>query len=332
MYQKLKIVIVLFFIAQNSFSQEGIPVYSDYLSDNYYLLHPSMAGAANCDKIRLTARKQWFDQADAPALQTLSYNGRVGEKSGVGIILFNDKNGYHSQKGAKLTYAHHLMFSRDEIDLNQLSFGISANFLQSQLDETEFLQSGDFDPIINGIIVQNASYFNLDIGASYNYLDFYVHGTIQNVIETERKIYSEFESANLRRYILSAGYVFGDKEKILWEPSLMFQLVDQTGEKAIDFNIKAYKSFDFGRLWAALSYRRSFDGADYLSGSGVSSQKLQYITPIVGVNFNKFMFAYTYSYLSGPVNFDTGGFHQITLGIDLFCKREKYDCACPAIN
>jgi len=332
MYQKLKILLVLFFIAQNSFSQEGIPVYSDYLSDNYYLLHPSMAGAANCDKIRLTARKQWFDQADAPALQTLSYNGRVGEKSGVGIILFNDKNGYHSQKGAKLTYAHHLMFSRDEIDLNQLSFGISANFLQSQLDETEFLQSGDFDPIINGIIVQNASYFNLDIGASYNYLDFYVHGTIQNVIETDRKIYTEFESANLRRYILSAGYVFGDKDKILWEPSLMFQLVDQTGEKAIDFNMKAYKSFDFGRLWAALSYRRSFDGADYLNGSGVSSQKLQYITPIVGVNFNKFMFAYTYSYLSGPVNFDTGGFHQITLGIDLFCKKEKYECACPAIN
>ncbi len=332
MYQKLKIFIVLFLIVQNSFSQEGIPVYSDYLSDNYYLLHPSMAGAANCDKLRLTARKQWFDQADAPALQTLSYNGRVGEQSGVGIILFNDKNGYHSQKGAKLTYAHHLMFSRHEIDLNQLSFGISANFLQSQLDETEWLQSGDFDPIVNGIIVQDASYFNLDIGASYNYLDFYVHGTIQNVIETDRKIYSEFESANLRRYILSAGYVFGDKDKILWEPSLMFQLVDQTGEKAIDFNMKAYKSFDFGRLWAALSYRRSFDGADYLSGSGVSSQKLQYITPIVGVNFNKFMFAYTYSYLSGPVNFDTGGFHQITLGIDLFCKREKYDCACPAIN
>lgn len=332
MYQKLKIVIVIFFIVQNSFSQEGLPVYSDYLSDNYYLLHPSMAGAANCDKIRLTARKQWFDQTDAPALQTLSYNGRLGDKSGLGIILFNDKNGYHSQKGAKLTYAHHLMFSRDEIDLNQLSFGMSANFLQSQLDETSWLQSGDFDPIVNGIIVQDASYFNVDIGASYNFLDFYVHGTIRNVIETDRKIYSEFENANLRRYLLSAGYVFGDKDKILWEPSLMFQLIEQTREKAIDLNMKAYKNFDFGRLWAALSYRRSFDGAEYLSGSEVSAQKLQYITPILGVNVNKFMVAYTYSYLSGPVNFDTGGFHQITLGIDLFCKKEKYDCNCPAIN
>jgi type IX secretion system PorP/SprF family membrane protein len=332
MNQKLHIFIVLFFLAQTIFSQEGIPVYSDYLSDNYYLLHPSMAGAANCDKIRLTARKQWFDQEDAPALQTLSYNGRVGEKSGVGIILFNDKNGYHSQKGAKLTYAHHLMFSRDELDLNQLSFGMNAGFVRSQLDQTEFLQSGDSDPIINGVIVQNASYFNLDIGTSYNYLDFYFHGTIQNVIETKRKIYTEFESANLRRYILSAGYIFGNNDKVLWEPSLLFQFVEFTKEKSIDINIKAYKSFDFGKLWAALSYRSSFDKAEYFKGSTISSQKLQYFTPILGVNYKNFMFAYTYSRLTGDVNFDTGGFHQITLGIDLFCRSKKYECKCPAIN
>jgi len=333
MYHKIKIFLVLFLVTQYSFSQEGIPVYSDYLSDNYYLIHPSMAGAANCAKIRLTARKQWFDQTDAPALQTLSFNGRVGNKSGAGIILFNDKNGYHSQKGVKLTYAHHLMFSRnDVIDLNQLSFGISTNFSQSQLDETEWLQSGDFDPIVNGIIVQDASYFNVDFGASYNYLDFYVHGTVQNALETKRKIYTDSESANLRKYLLSAGYVFGDKNKILFEPSVLFRLVDKTKEKWIDINMKAYKNFNFGRLWAALSYRRSFDGTEYLSGSGVFSQKMQYITPIFGLNFKKFMFAYTYSYLSGDVKFNTGGFHQITLGIDLFCKRDKYECNCPAIN
>jgi hypothetical protein len=63
----------------------------------------------------------------------------------------------------KLTYAYHL-FSRDEIDLNQLSFGIRG-LIQSQLDETSFLQSGDFDPIIDGTVVQKDSYFNVDIGA-----------------------------------------------------------------------------------------------------------------------------------------------------------------------
>ena len=96
-----KIFYFLFFISGNLFSQVDIPVYSDYLTDNYYLLHPSMAGAANCAKVRMTARQQWFGNENAPALQTLSVNSSVGENatSGVGMILFNDRNGYHSQKG-----------------------------------------------------------------------------------------------------------------------------------------------------------------------------------------------------------------------------------------
>ena len=332
MFVKIKAVIVFLFLTSYAFSQEGIAVYSDYLSDNYYLIHPSMAGAANCAKVRLTARKQWFDQTDAPSLQTLSFNGRVSDKAGAGIILFNDKNGYHSQKGVKLTYAYHLMFSRDEVDLNQLSFGISAGLIQSQLDETKFIQSGNFDPLINGTIVQKDSYANFDVGASYNYLDFYAHATIKNFMETRRDIYSEFESDNLRKYLLSVGYIFGDRDGILWEPSVLLQSVSRTQERTFDLNIKAYKTMDFGTVWGGLSYRRSIDGAEYSTGSGVAVQHLQYITPIVGVNYNNFMFAYTYSHLSGAVKFDNGGYHQITLGLNLFCKREKYECKCPAIN
>ncbi|MGG7036476.1 MAG: type IX secretion system membrane protein PorP/SprF [Flavobacterium sp.] len=323
--------IFLLAIANYSYSQSGIPVYSDYLSDNYYLLHPSMAGAANCAKVRLTARNQWFGQEDAPSLQTLSYNGAIGEKSGGGIIVFNDKNGYHSQTGMKLTYAHHLLFSRDYIDLNMLSFGISGGFTQSRLDETEFLNDGGFDPAIGGI-EQKDSYFNMDIGASYNYLDFYTHLTFKNVLATKRDLYTDAEPVDLKRIILNSGYTFGDTETLMWEPSIMFQFITQTQEKTLDLNIKAYKALDFGQLWGGLSYRTSLDGAEYIAGSGVENQRLQYITPILGVNFNKYMFSYTYSQFIGDVNFDSGGYHQITLGINLFCKREKYHCNCPAIN
>jgi hypothetical protein len=34
------------------------------------------------------------------------------------------------------------------------------------------------------------------------------------------------------------------------------------------------------------------------------------------------MFSYTYSVFTGAVKFDNGGFHQITLGINLFCKPQ----------
>lgn len=325
---KKRYLVLLLFISQLSFSQEGIAVYSDYLSDNYYLIHPSMAGAANCAKVRVTARQQWFGNDDAPALQTASFNGRIGEQSGAGIILFNDKNGYHSQRGFKVTYAHHIMFSRSDVDLNQLSFGMSAGLVQSQLDQSEF---EGFDPIIDGAI-QKDSYFNVDVGASYNYLEFYTHFTVKNLLASKRDIYTEAESNNLRKYLLSAGYVFGNSEKLQWEPSFLFQYTDQTNEKLVDLNIKLYKDFDFGKLWGGLSYRRSFDATQYLDGGSVKTQRLQYITPLVGLNFKNFVFAYTYSHLVGDVKFDQGGFHQITLGINLFCKREKWDCNCPAIN
>ncbi|MCZ8216482.1 MAG: type IX secretion system membrane protein PorP/SprF [Cyclobacteriaceae bacterium] len=334
MNYKVFYLVLLSLFAQFSFSQEGIAVYSDYLSDNYYLLHPSMAGAANCAKLRVTARQQWFGQEDAPGMQTLSYNGRIGgedSRSGMGVIVFNDKNGYHEQKGLKVTYAHHIMFSRDVIDLNQLSFGLSAGLIQGSLDETNFLRQGQYDPKIAGI-VQNDSYFNVDFGMSYNYLDFYIHGTIKNAIETRREIYSEVETDNLRKFIVNAGYVFGEKENFMWEPSFMFQSVSSTNEKSFDANIKGYKAMDFGMLWGGLSYRRSLDGAEYLLNGKKEVQKLQYITPILGVNYKNYMFSYTYSYLTGDVKFDNGGFHQITLGLNLFCRKEKWHCNCPAVN
>jgi len=81
-----------------------------------------------------------------------------------------------------------------------------------------------------------------------------------------------------------------------------------------------------------LSYRRQFDGAEFLRGGSKKQQHLQYFTPLVGLNYGNFMFAYTYSYLSGEAKFSTGGFHQITLGLNLFCRPEKYHCNCPAVN
>jgi type IX secretion system PorP/SprF family membrane protein len=314
-------------------SQEGLPIYTDYLTDNYYLIHPSMAGAANCSKVRLTARQQWFGQNDAPKLLTLSINGRIGEtQSGIGGILYTDKNGYHSQNGAYFTYAHHLMFSRSEVDLNMLSFGLSAGFIQYRLDETTFLFDGP-DPIIDGI-VQNETNFNLDFGFSYHFLNFYTHGTVKNMLKNAG-VNNDIEiTSNLRRYLLSVGNVFSKYgSEWSYEPSILFQYKDGTKEASLDVNAKAYKNMDFGSIWGGLSYRASLDGAQYRTSSGaVASQKLQQITPILGVNYNEFMFAYNYTYQSNSVVFTNGGFHQFTLGYNFNCSPKKYDCNCPAVN
>lgn len=335
MFKEFCLLVCVVLIVQLSKAQEGLPIYSDYLTDNYYLIHPSMAGVANCAKVRLTARKQWFDQDNAPALQTMSINSRIGEsQSAVGAILYNDKNGYHSQTGAYFTYAHHLLFSRNEIDLNMLSFGLSAGAIQYKLDESTFLNEG-FDPLISGI-EQSATNFNIDFGFSYHFINFYAHGTVKNVLNNDginSNANGIYKFDNLRTLLFSAGNVF-NKIGSDWsyEPSIMFLYRDGTKEASIDINGKVYKDMDFGKLWGGMSYRRSLDGAEFTDGSGVSSQRLQYITPFIGVDYKHFVFAYTYSYQANSVVFNNGGFHQLTLGYNFNCRKRKYECACPAIN
>jgi type IX secretion system PorP/SprF family membrane protein len=331
-----KTLLLTFFLAcycMTTKAQEGIPVYFDYLSDNYYLVYPSMAGISPGGKIRGTYRKQWFDVEDAPNLQTLSAHMRVGEKSGVGAILFNDANGYHSQGGVKLTYAYHLKLGGDFRSLNQLSFGLSGVFLQNKLDESQF-RSVTPDPLLTGGSV-SAAYYNVDFGMSYNVMEFYAHAAVLNVLGRRSEIY-ELEDQfidNARRYLVSIGYVFGRSEWKI-EPSLLYQVTDFTQEKSIDINAKVYRDLDFGTLWGGVSYRRSFDGAQYQTNGSFGEQRLQLFTPIVGVNFNNFMVSYNYSYQTGDIRLDDGGFHQITIGYDFGQegRGSRYDCYCPATN
>ncbi len=331
MKRLLIILISTFAVWTTSKAQEGIPVYFDYLSDNYYLVHPSMAGIGEGGKIRLTARKQWFSVDEAPNLQTLNAHYRIAESnSGVGAIIFNDANGYHSQTGGKLTYAHHLRLGGDIRILNQLSFGLSAGYIQSTLDETEF-RSVIPDPIITGGR-NSVGYFNVDFGMSYNLMEFYAHATVLNALGSGRDLYTAIEFDNLRRYLFSVGYIFGQSE---WrvEPSVLLQLTEFTQEKTIDLNAKVYKDVNFGTVWGGLSYRRSFDGAQFQTNGTFGEQRLQLFTPIIGVNVNRFMFSYNYSYQSGDIRLDNGGFHQITLGYNFGPEREnRYNCYCPAAN
>lgn len=334
---KIYLLLALLF-ALTSTAQEGLPIYSDYFASNYYLLHPSMAGAASYNQVRLTARQQWFDQNDSPNLQTASVNARVSDKSGLGAIFYNDKNGRFSQTGGYLTYAHHLLLSRSEVDLNQLSFGLSAGLIQSRFDPTDISNFGDAgDPLLNSdnAFLRNGSFFNIDTGVSYNFLNFSGHFTIKNLLFVDGPTVQEPEATNnnQRRYLISAAYAITSGNYWAFEPSFLFQWQEATGQSAVDINFKAYRTFDFGKVWGGISHRRALDGAEFVDGNGISTQNLQYWTPVLGVNYNDFMFAYTYSALAGPINFTGGGFHQITVGYDFLGGRKApYNCNCPAIN
>lgn len=314
----LLICLLALIFGVTSWSQETLPIYSDYLADNVYLIHPSAAGIGNSGKIRFTARQQWAGIENAPSLQTISFHNRFGQHAALGFIMFNDKNGFHSQKGFQGTYAYHLDIDRGNV-INQLSFGLSMTAVQNQRDQRQFVGDGQI-----AALIQSDSYFNADFSAAYHYGGFSSYFTVKNLLLTAKNnLNTNFEPLNLRNYILSFGYYFGRDRQVQLEPSLMFQFRQGTGDRIADINLKAYTTVNKLQLWGALSYRTNFDGNPV--------QNASFITPIVGVNYKRFMFAYTYTHQVNEIVLTNTGFHQVSLGINVFVKRPRAS-ACPNIN
>ena len=335
-FRRLIFTICVFFTLSSN-SQEGLPIYTDYLTENYYLLHPSMAGVnLQGIKLRMTSRKHWLDQINAPNLQTFSIDSRLTDRSGVGMILFKDENGYNSQTGLTLTYAHHINFNDDRSrmnepnlfnygSINQLSFGLSIGGVQNSLDQTTFDNygiGGRLDPLIS-TINQSSGYFNMDIGASYVNFNYFAHLTLKNVLFSPSNIYGDevydFSKnyTSFIKYVASFGYLFFTESPFSFEPSVLFHGSKLTSEKALDLNLKSYYNLDYGYVWLGLSYRQSFDGANYLDGEKLTKQTYQLITPFFGASYKDFVFSYNYSYQQGNILLGDGGFHQLTLGYNI---------------
>lgn len=79
-----------------------VPQLSQYLSDNPFLMSPSFAGIGNFVKVRMNGLTQWVGVKDAPDTQSLSADVRLGNRSGIGMVLYNDSNGETKQRGGKV--------------------------------------------------------------------------------------------------------------------------------------------------------------------------------------------------------------------------------------
>jgi len=246
-------------------------------------------------------------------------SGSRGGKVGLGGYIFTDRNGAVERTGFKGTYAYHLNFG-NEAAMNQLSFGLSFMYSQNSVNQNDFIAQ---DPLISQGI-ESSGYYNVDFSLGYHFLDSFSYFTIKNLLLTPRDLVNNsFESDNLRRYLLTFGYYLGRGKKFQFEPSVMLQYIEYTGEAFMDLNVKAYKNIgNKSQIWAALSYRQNFDS---------NIQSLKMITPILGINYKRFMFSYTYTSQIGDVVLTNSGNHQVTLGFNVFCNKPR-STGCPNLN
>lgn len=281
--------------------------YSQYLVENPFVISPAYAGVGDIDRLRLSGVAQWLGLKNAPNTQTLSYDTRIDEKSGAGIILYNDKNGNTKQIGAQLSYAYHLTL--DEGNDQYLSMGLSYKFNHFKIETGNFDDGsgGGFDDPNVGAS-QGTSNHNFEVGMLYRIERFFVSFNASNILNKSLKIFDESEPIKLRNYYLYAGYVFesGNRE-IEYEPSLYFKYFEGDNRSITDLNFKARKYLDDGYVWVGLNGRfindRSFEPAS--------------LSPLLGLKKKDFYVGYGFQWnINDASAFNNAGTHLITLGYD----------------
>ncbi len=289
-----------------------LPQLSQYLADNPFVMSPTYAGIGDHIKIRINGLTQWVGIKDAPDTQSLAADARIGNKSGLGMLLYNDSNGETKQRGARVSFAHHLTL--DKYDDEFLSFGLSYNFNQFRIDIENF-----DSPDPNVTDDRATTNHNFDVGVLYRKDKFYFSLNASNLINKDlSKFNPVFEPNRLRNYYVYTGYRYtkNKNSKLEIEPSVFFQWFESDGRSVTDLNTK-FRWYDFeDYYYAGVTYRFLNDQiGDPL-----------YIAPIIGLKKSNFYFGYSYQIILNEILGYSTGTHVVTLGVDLF--QGLSNCRC----
>lgn len=288
-----------------------LPSFTQYLADNPFVIAPTYAGIGDYVKVRANGFTQWVGIENAPQNQSVAADMRIHDQSGVGIYMYNDRNGNTRQSGGKVSFAHHIVI--DKYAEQFLSFGISYNLNQFRIDIENF--NGTDMAVTDDRRLTN---HNFDVGILYRKNGFYGNFTASNLLNKNIDKFTGIEPIALRNYQIYTGYVIKNvgNSDIDVEPSGYFQYYESDGRSTTDLNLRVrFNNFE-DYYWAGISYRF------------LNDQMLEPINigPMGGLKMKNFYFAYSYQVTMNELFSYNSGTHMVTIGLDLFQGISNCPC------
>jgi len=304
----------------NSYGQElNLPVFTQYLAENNFVISPTYAGISDNLRIRANGLTQWVGIKDAPDNQSLYADFRIASRSGVGLSLYNDKNGNTIQTGAKFSFAHHLIL--DYYSKQYLSFGISYNMNYFKIDIQNFNTTIE-QPVLDPFVTDDRATMNnnFDVGVLYRNKGFFASFNANNILE--KKIDDDIrvsEPSMLLNYQIYSGYTFKGPKKsgLEYEPSIYYQMFSSDNRSSTDVNFK-FRKFNKNEdyYWAGISYR-------FLNDQPLKPLN---IGPMAGFKKNMFYFGYAYQFTTTELSGFNSGTHVVTIGLDFLQGISNCPC------
>ncbi|GHN01015.1 hypothetical protein WSM22_25040 [Cytophagales bacterium WSM2-2] len=275
---------------------------------NPYLYNPAEA-ATDYAYVFANYRKQWLNLEGAPTVATLNYNTLIdNSRAGIGLKLSSYSRGLLNTSEAVVTYAHGVVLNPENI----LYFGISGGGSSSMIDINKASDPNDpalanypsgFRPSAN-FGIRLASQSGITLGAALPQLFGSVYSLEQpsktglvpfdNMIFTfsfKRKLESRIVTRSSRGVSTRKKSAGGNAPLELYALYRYAAAGNNQFEAVAKFNLSS-------NFWLGAGYRQQYG----LIGS-------------VGVQVDRFIFAYSYEPGTQPVNGFSAGSHEVQLGL-----------------
>jgi type IX secretion system PorP/SprF family membrane protein len=323
-------IFVGLFLVDIPCNSQQTPAYSQFMM-NRFLLNPARTGAYGYTAINVIAREQWLGLQNSPKTHAISFQSRILKRSfvrnrrspkrrykegglfrsgriGIGGYLFNDQTGAINRTGGQLTYAYHINMRQ-----SQLSFGLSTQFFQFNLKESEIklFEGDEDDPLLlnnkHALYIPDAS-----VGVYFIGPGIFAGLSGTQLFQSSLKFGPAQESdyKMMRYYYGIVGYEFVLNRYYKVEPSLLVKSNDNLYSQ-FDINCRFYYKNDY---WSGLSFRTGT-----LHGNLGSA-----IVVMGGLNIDNLYFGYAFDYTLNSLQRHSFGSHELTVAIKFGDSPQRY--------
>tara|TARA_Y100000385_G_scaffold282812_1_gene337860 strand:- start:2286 stop:3236 length:951 start_codon:yes stop_codon:yes gene_type:complete len=271
-------------------------VYTSYYL-NPVLVNPGATGYEGYHSVVLNYRNAWASFPNSPSTGTLSYNGPIGNRIGLGVLAYTDSFGAFNTNKGQVSLSYNL-----DLPNNKLGFGVSGEYIQHKLNGdavTSPLVDISDDEIISRL--GGARFFDVSIGVFGVYDEKVTYGVALPSIFSQR-LNDDTNSLIGRDFgiIANLGYKFDLPEQdLVIEPSIYYKQL-MLVPAHVDINLRV------GLLDEKLNM-----GVTYSSGS---ENRLGFL---IGAYLDNFGVFYGYNTSFNQFQSFNNGSHEISLKVKI---------------
>lgn len=297
------------------------PTFTQFYSNPVYL-NPALAGSSGCPRIALNYRNQWPQLTGNYITYAAAYDSYAKNLSGgVGIMAMHDQQGQGTIQTSMIagTYSYYLKVNRKF----RIMFGGQAAYFQKYLDWSK-LTFGDMIDPRRGFIYQTGDvprgdgshgFFDVSAGMVGFTKNFYFGVAAHHLNRPDESMILGDSRLPIRvTGHMGANIKLGQRGRYSSSTTLMPNVIYQYQNGFQQFNIGAYLKYEAFTIGAWYRNRDAFIVS-------------------LGITTEKFRIGYSYDLTVSQLGGVTGGSHEISMGINLKCKKRIKDfrgISCPS--